>query len=36
MRRTYNVESITAKNGFSDFAVIRYTNPVILKPEVSL
>ena len=35
-RRTYNVERITVKNGFFDFAVIRYTNPVLLKPEVSL
>ena len=35
-RITYNAERITAKNSFSDFAVIRNTSPVILmKLEVS-
>ena len=34
-RIKYNVERITGRVGFSDFAVIRHTNPVLLKPEAS-
>ena len=32
-RITYNVERIAGRTSFSDFAVIRYTNPVILRPK---
>lgn len=35
MRRTYNVERITVKAASLKPAAMRYTNPVLLKLEVS-
>ncbi len=35
MRRTYNVVRITGMEAVMKPAVIRYTNPVLLKPEPS-